>query len=642
MTLRKSILLLIGLSTIALLVGCSSGPGAPTVSLSTVPTSLAVNSQTSITATLTNTTADVTWSVTCTDATSSSACGTFSSATSASGVAVTYTAPPFVTTNVVITATLTSNITAAATTTISGATLANGNYVFSLSGWDAANSQYYVSGAFTVSSGAITGGEQDFVDVNNPDAFDQINSGTITTTADGNLQIVLTTCTTTCAVDSAPDSNVGVAGVETLNGTVLPLSTTGRTLISEFDASASGSGEIDAQTSASSSAPSGGYAFAVGGWDDFETSGVVPFAIGGVINVDNGNGAGTISGTGSIFDLNVDNSETYYQGTTIGASTYTGPDLSGRVTFTIKPNGANYVPTFTLIGYIVNSSQIRLVEGDGDEIGGIQGGLALSQGSNAGTFTSASVTGNNYVVGLTGEDTTFLLQAVGQITPNSSGGVTGFADFSDLSGSDTYNPDSVTGASYSVAATGDVTIPGVTDGMGVTYNLQLYLDGNGNALAITLDTDDVLSGHGVVQSGVGGFTAASFSGAYGFGATGADGLGYGPYAALGPVTADGVGTTTGFADLNWLDYNTSPLTQVDVTDAPVSGTFVITGTAVSNGIFTSGAITGIDIDNCAIFTTGAAGCTNDLFDYYLYDAAGDNFAIETDTNQLTLGVLNQQ
>ena len=642
MTLRKSILLLIGMSTIALLVGCSSVPGAPTVSLSTVPASLAVNSQTSITATLTNTTADVTWSVTCTDATSSSACGTFSSATSASGVAVTYTAPPFVTTNVVITATLTSNITAAATTTISGATLANGNYVFSLSGWDAADSQYYVSGAFTVSNGAITGGEQDFVDVNNPDAFDQINSGTITTTADGNLQIVLTTCTTTCAVNSTPDSNVGVAGVETLNGTVLPLSTTGRTLINEFDASASGSGEIDAQTSASSSAPSGGYAFAVGGWDDFETSGVVPFAIGGVINVDNGNGAGTISGTGSIFDLNVDNSETYYQGTTIGASTYTGPDLSGRVTFTINPNGANYVPTFTLIGYIVNSSQIRLVEGDGDEIGGIQGGLALSQGSNTGTFTSTSVIGNNYVVGLTGEDTTFLLQAVGQITPNSNGGVTGFADFSDLSGSDTYNPDSVAGASYSVAATGDVTIPGVTDGVGVTYNLQLYLDGNGNALAITLDPGDVLSGHGVVQSGVGGFTAASFSGAYGFGTTGADGLGSGPYAAVGPVTADGVGTTTGFADLNWLDYSTSPLTQVDVTNAPVAGTFVMTGTAVSNGIFSSGAVTGLDIDNCTIFTTGAAGCTNDLFDYYLYDAAGDNFAIETDTNQLTFGVLNQQ
>jgi hypothetical protein len=26
----------------------------------------------------------------------------------------------------------------------------------------------------------------------------------------------------------------------------------------------------------------------------------------------------------------------------------------------------------------------------------------------------------------------------------------------------------------------------------------------------------------------------------------------------------------------------------------------------------------------------------------LYDAAGDSFAIETDTNQLTLGVLSQQ
>jgi hypothetical protein len=642
MTLCKSILLLISLGTIAALVGCGSGPGAPTVSLSTVPTTLAVNSQTSITATTTNTTADVTWSVTCTDATSSSACGSFSSATTASGAAVTYTAPAFIATNVVITATLNSNITATANTAIGGAGLTNGSYVFSLNGLDT-NGPYYVSGAFTVSNGTITGGEQDFVDFNNADNSDQINpaGSTVTTTADGNLQIVLTTCTGPCATSSGPDSNVGVGGVETINGTVLPLSSTGRTLINEFDASASGSGELDAQTSAAASVPSGGYAFTIGGWDNFENQGAVPFAIGGVINVDNGNGAGTISGTGSIFDLNVDYSETYYQGITIGASTYSGPDPSGRVTFTINPTGSNYVPSFTLIGYIVNSSQIRLVEGDGDQIGGIQGGLALSQGSNTGTFTStsASVVGNNFVLGLTGEDTEFFLQAVGQITPSANGGVTGFVDFSDLSGSDTYNPDPVTAPAYSVASTGDITIAGVTDGNGITYNLQLYLDGNGNALVITLDPGDVLSGYGVAQTGGGSLTAASFKGPYGFSAAGLDTNYDGPFAAVGPVTADGVGTISGFVDLNWLNFTSAP---EDVADAPVSGTFVTTGSAAANGIFSSGSVTGIDLTNCTLFTQGAPGCTADVFDYYLYDAAGDSFAIETDTNQLTLGVLSQQ
>jgi hypothetical protein len=513
--------------------------------------------------------------------------------------------------------------------------LANGTYVFSLSGYDT-ESPYYVSGAFTVHNGTVTGGEQDFVDLNNADSFDQINptGSSVTTTADGNVQIVLTTCTTTCATNSAPDSNVGVAGVETLNGTVLPLSSTGRTFINEFDASASGTGELDAQSSAAASeALSGGYAFAIGGTIGDENNSL-PVAIGGVINVDS---TGAISGDGSIFDLNVEGSGTDFQGLTLAPSTVTAaPDAFGKVTFTLNPSD---IPGFTLIGYIVNNSQIRLVEGNGDPIVGTQGGLALSQGANTGKFTSASASGNNYVLSLTGIDPANILQAVGQITPNSGGTVSGFIDFNDLSGSDTYNPDPVTASSYSVASTGDVTIANVTDGNGISYNLQLYLDGNGNALAITLDEGDVLSGQGVVQTGAGGFTAASFKGPYGFSATGADTNYYGPYAAVGQVTADGAGTITGFVDLDWLNFNTAP---EDVTNAPVSGTFVTTGTAAANGIFSSGSVTGVDLTNCVLFTPTGPGCTADLFDYYLYDAAGDSFAIETDTNQLTLGVLNQQ
>src|SRR5271170_2951555 len=108
MTIRKSILLLIGLSMIAALVACGSSshssttppPANITVTLSTVPTSLNVNSQTPITAT-TNDTAGVNWSVTCATA----PCGTFSAAQTATGVATTYNAPSAATTNVIITAT---------------------------------------------------------------------------------------------------------------------------------------------------------------------------------------------------------------------------------------------------------------------------------------------------------------------------------------------------------------------------------------------------------------------------------------------------------------------------------------------------------------------------------------------------------
>jgi len=46
----------------------------------------------------------------------------------------------------------------------------------------------------------------------------------------------------------------------------------------------------------------------------------------------------------------------------------------------------------------------------------------------------------------------------------------------------------------------------------------------------------------------------------------------------------------------------------------------------------------VDAVNCITNLT----CTNDIFSYYLIDSAGDNIAIETDENQLTLGFFLQQ
>jgi hypothetical protein len=633
MTFRKLILLPITLGMIAALVACSSGPGPVTISLSSVSSPLTVNSATPVTATLTNTTNTVTWSVTC----ATTACGTFSAPTTASGAAVTYTAPAFVTTNVVITATVTGTSIAASTSaiTIGGATLADGNYVYSLSGWDFTDeSPYTVAGAFTVASGAITAGEQDFNDIDFPDLFDQINptGSAVTVTADGNVQITLVTCLG--AVCTSTDPDVGVGGTETINGTVLPLSTTGKTFIAEFDASAESNGELDAQTSAAASPLSGGYAFVLNGIDIAFGS----IAIGGIINVDS---SGGISGTGSIFDLNDEQSGLAGQGETFGASTVTvTPDAFGRVTFTLNPT---VLPELTLNGYIVDANHIRLTEGNNDGFECTTGGVALTQGANTGTFTNAAVAGNTYVVGLGGSDGNGFLQAVGQLTLTASPApVSGFVDFNDLTGSDTFNPDAVTAPAYAVdsAGAGDFTIEGVTDASAtISYNVQLYLDGNGNALAITLDLTDVLGGTGAQQAGAGSFTAASFAGPYGFGTGGVDFNYDGPFATVGPVTADGVGTISGFADVNWLNF--FAVADETFTGAPVTGTFVTTGAAAANGIF-GGTITGLDLTTCTLFTAGAPGCTADVFDYYLLDATGDNIAIETDINQLTLGVFQQQ
>jgi hypothetical protein len=513
--------------------------------------------------------------------------------------------------------TLTSaNFALTNTTSVSTGPLGTGSYVFSLSGEDV-NGSYHVAGAFTVVSGAITGGEQDFVDPVWGDLYDQINgtgSSTVAITADGNLQIVLDT----------GDANVGVGGIETLNGTVLPLSATGKTFINEFDASASGSGEIDAQTTAAATPLAAGYAFAVGG----EELGGAALAIGGVINVDS---SGGISGTGSVFDVNDGGTTSASQ--TLGASTVTvTPDAFGKVTFTLVPTGPTILSQIVLYGYIVDSSHIRLVEGNGDAFGGSTGGLALSQGANTGTFSSTSVSGNTYVIGLTGVDVLGALQVVGQLTPGATT-ATGFIDFNDLTLVEPASPDPVTSGTYTVASTGDVTIPAIADTAStLPLNVQLYLDGNGNALAITLDANDVLGGRGYLQSGAGSFTAASFNGPYALSAGG----GNAPlgdefeFDAVGLVSADGVGTFAGFVDINWFGVPAA------ATDQPVSGTFV----TASNGIF-SGTITGVDVTTCTFFGGGPA-CTADVFNYYLIDATGDNIAIETDAYQLTLGYFAQQ
>jgi hypothetical protein len=525
------------------------------------------------------------------------------------------------------------------------APLPDGTYVFSLSGTDNnpnnPYSPYYVSGAFTVASGAISGGEQDFTDFVSSDLNDQINptGSSLTTTADGNLQITLVTCTGTCPSGPDPALGVGGNGTETINGTILPLSSTNRTFINEFDAWASGSGELDTQSSVA--ALSGGYAFVLGGWD-FDAN---PLAVGGILDVS----AGSILPAGSIFDLSDPGAAappTLVQGGALtGASSVTAtPDTFGRVTFSLVTANSTGVNNLTVVGYTVDGNRIVLLEGFGDPFGGTEGGVALSQ--SAGSVTTGGFTATNaagtYVIGLNGfEPISFnVLQVVNQLTLTAGAGVTGFADYNDLvisSGTaPATSPDPVTAATYTVdaAGAGDVTVSGITDGS-ITYSLHLYLDGNGHALAISTDTNDALASVAGFVQGSGPY---AFSGAYGVDVTGWDSNYDGEFDGVGPVTATSGGTLSGDLDLNWLNLQVAPL---EVADNSLTGTYVTTGTGAANGIFAGGSITGIDMTTCPAFTAGGT-CTADAFSYYLIDAAGDNIAIETDLNQATLGIFAQQ
>ncbi|MGB8013007.1 MAG: hypothetical protein WCF68_15445 [Terriglobales bacterium] len=588
------------------------------VSLSTPPPStLSTGATADVAATVASdpNSAGVTWS--CTPVGS---CGSFSAPTGAYPTfGITYTAPATVPTGNTVTIIATSisddavNATSSPVTItgVTGITLTAGTYVYSFSGTDANDSFYSVSGAFSYDgNGNITNGEQDFVDW-----YYEVEetglTGNIVASTDGTGNLVVTintgdTCIGPGANDTGTDGCAGTGtGVETLVATPV---TSSKLTVAEYDSWAASSGSLDLQNSQIGS-PANGYAFYVGGVDvNFN-----PVAIGGIINVD---GSGTISGSGSVFDAN-DQGNTFVDETLASnESTVTGPDGFGRVTFTLFPTDtADFGDTIALAGYMVDGNHIRLVE-TGDNYGGSTGGTAFGQGSNTGNFSSIS--GNSYVAGLIGDDPNGVFQATGLLN-ESSGAFSGYVNFNDLTGPAIQVPDAVSEeTTYTLDSTGRVSIPGMTDGT-ITFNLQVYLDGNGHGVAISLDNNDVLAGLVYQQTGGGSFTASSFSGTYAMNAGGADVNDESELNTVGPVIADGVGTLTGSADLTWA-ANGGPVGDVTITDGFTVGA---TGAA---GIFT-GTITGLDV------TTPS---NQDNFAYYLIDTS-KVLMIETDPNQLTLG-----
>jgi hypothetical protein len=598
----------LSLSMMAALVACSSssnggggggGNNPISVSISGAPATLDVNTTAAVTATVANDSANagVTWS--CAPAGS---CGSFNPTSTASGTATTYTAPSSVPSSAVtITATSVTDTTkaksASVTITQPAIALADGNYVFSLGGSDlpAGNSStYFVAGVFTVSGGQITGGEQDFVDDTTPTLHDLINStgNALTTTADGNLQITLNVCLGSDCTQ--PDLLVGVSGVETINGALV---TAAKARITEFDVFATSSGTLELQDpTAATTATAGGYAFALQGSAGSQT------AIGGILNIS----GTTISTTGTVFDLN--HGGTVSTNQSISAGTISAPDASGRLQISITPSTAG-IGVFNAVGYIVDSSHIQLVEG-ADQFNGTTGGTALAQNS-----ANLAVAGNSYVFGLTGQDGLGPFQAAGVLTlAPATNDVTGTVSYNDLVSTQA-SAAAITGGTYLADTTnpGRVTLTGVTDGTN-TFDIELYVDGNGNALALTLDTADVLEGSGYLQA------AGSFGGSYAVGVTGFDGsTNFLELDAVGTVTT-GTNTFSGTLDLNWLGSTTT------TPGVSVTGAFTTPSGGVSTGA--GNTLTGLDV----LTVTNA-----DAFDYYVVDST-KVIGIEIDNNQNTLAI----
>src|SRR5277367_1999998 len=259
-----------------------NAPAAVTLTFSAAPpATLATNGTASLAATVANdtTNAGVDW--TCTP---TGTCGTFNPAHTASGAATVYTAPGAAGA-VVLTATATALATATQSATVTISTASNvsdlsGSYAFALAGRDVNAHAYSLAGTVALDgNGNVTAGEQDYNNghgtLSPQPSGDSITGGTYTVGADGRGTLTLIT----------NNAALGVTGTETFSLVVV----NGKhALLTQTDASGTGSGTLDAQTVAGGLTQlTGTYSFTVAG-----ANGNNPEVFGGVF-VSNAAGAFT-------------------------------------------------------------------------------------------------------------------------------------------------------------------------------------------------------------------------------------------------------------------------------------------------------------------------------------------------------------
>jgi hypothetical protein len=524
--------LLTAIVTLTGLAACGGGGGSTTpISVafsSPLPGSLSNSDTASLTAIVSNDPSfgGVTWSASC----SAADCGSFNPGSSPTNTPTIYTPPASLPNpaSVTITATSVADRTKSASGAITltapaAPLLSDGTYVFHASGIDG-NGAYFLAGAFKVAGGVIVSGEQDFSDPSLGSNDPIVASGSSLRAAGGNIQIILAT----------NNSALGVQGIETFRGTVVSAA---RVLLSEFDNFATSTGSLDLQTA--TSAPSGGYAFAVQGTD---TSSGNPLVMGGILSFT----GPALDAGGSVFDLN--DGGTVLQNQTFESGTVGAPDAFGRVILDLVPSGASQVAEVKFSAYVVGPARLQLVESQADSLNANLGGTALGQGANAGQFTMAGVAGSSYAHGTAGVEANANgpspLTLAGGFGLNADGTVGGRMAFAD---SNVHQGNDISGT-YTIDPTGRVTLKQIALATtGVTLNFQLYLDGLGNGLLIGVDSFQVTEGLAYAQ-----VSGQPLGGAYALSAQGITPSG--TFSAVGPVSVVS-GTFSGMTDYN---YNGSP------------------------------------------------------------------------------------
>jgi hypothetical protein len=589
---------------------------------------LSVGFSENITAVVTNDPSNdgVDWSLTCQNPTN---CGSLSVLHTASGVPTTYTAPTSISTNSTVVEILalatteqTKNVVAPVTVTTFNSGLQPGTYILQAQGVDPNLNPYQIDAAVVLDgSGNITGGEQT-ANIGLTNLSDVNLTGNYFLGNDGRGTMAINT----------NDVNIGQNGVETFAFIYLSPS---QSLISQIDIApaqtgVSATGTLDLQTS--TTAPSGGYAFAVNGFDVVK---FLPVAFGGILNIDSPN---TISGSGSTTDeilakkLNAADLPI--------SGVLTAPDQYGAFTLNLTaPFGAtNKSIPLQFTGYIIDDTHIKLIETDTVSTNltpfAVTGGLAIGQGSAAGTFTGDKSFSGTYVFSVPGVDLSeantlpSTLTSVGVFTADGKGNLNGgFTDtFLQLNCAQlTCTQDGIPGAQISAAFDGNYTVEKTgraslafadfnPDPRHVyTPTLFFYLTGIGNPPLVLEGGDANYPSLGTGIAFAQSTTPSAFTGPYGFSFTQQNGS---EVDGTAQMNADATATPpslSGIADVN--------LEATPALDQPFLGTFSV---PQSNGIF---PVTLVGNNNgsssSAVFTPQITA------NFYAIDP-GHGFLVETD------------
>jgi len=535
--------LLAGLALVISMAFAGCGGPAIMIEITTAPpASMEVNQSVSIAATVFHdgSSSGVDWS--CTPV---NTCGTFTPPHTASGATTVYQAPSAAG-GVVITAASTKKPTANQTANVTinpvaSASNLNGTYTFFFTGFDKNEAPYSVAGSVVLSSGKVTGGEQDYVDTFSPTIItaDPIKAGTTATVgSDGRGTLPLTPTSA-----SIPPESLGITVVNN-----------NHVLITEFDTNATSSGSLDLQT-APTSVPTAGNAFAL-----FDSADA--FVFGGVLT---SSGAAFTAGTG---DDDLAGVPAYGFSLVLPlASSFTAP-VAGRGTITLADNDPSVAATLEFAYYVVGPETFRLIEIDGLAFAA---GSMYGQGSTSGAFGPGGPMQGNFAFGQFGEnDETFGWYAAGgQFTTDGKSLLTG--GVADINEGDGHALKATglkgTGSDYFVDANGygGIKLVGTTTDTLVNFGVYAVdpklnvtdpnntsdTSGEGGALMLDLDANSLGAGIMVPQS-----TGPTFSGNYAINQHGlyqTNTNAFSEFDIIGQVLSNGVSTVTGLVDFNDMD-----------------------------------------------------------------------------------------